>query len=148
MAGKGGKLRIVPATNELMTELARYRRAMGLTPLPLPGERIPLLLPIGGRHRVMTRGGVHAIVKQAFQDAAARLRIRGPEFAADADRLEQASAHWLRHTAGSNMANGEIDLRHVRDNLGHESLATTSHYLHSADDARHRDTEARHKIGW
>ncbi|PRC93185.1 tyrosine-type recombinase/integrase [Solimicrobium silvestre] len=146
--GKGEKLRLVPATSELMMELARYRREKGLTPLPLAGEIHPLLLPIGEQRRQMTRGAVHAIVKQVFKDTSDRIRLRGDDCNALADRVMAASAHWLRHTAGSHMANKDVDLRHVRDNLGHESLSTTSHYLHSTDDARHRETEALHKIEW
>lgn len=146
--GKGDKLRIVPATNELMVELARYRREVGLAPLPLPGEQIPLLLPIGGKHRAMSRGAVHANVKQVFEETANRFRLRGADYAAQAERIGQASAHWLRHTAGSHMANNAVDLRYVRDNLGHESIGTTNNYLHSSDDARHKETELRHKIGW
>lgn len=146
--GKGDKLRIVPATNELMVELARYRRELGMSPFPLPNEVIPLLLPIGGKHRSMSRGAVHELVKAVFERTAERLRQRGPEAEAKAERVIQASAHWLRHTAGSHMANKAIDLRHVRDNLGHESLTTTSGYLHSTDDERHRETEDKHKIGW
>lgn len=148
ITGKGDKTRIVPATNELMVELARYRREKGLAPLPLPDENIPLLLPIGGRKEPMTRGALHAIVKKVFENTAFRLRLRGESYHSAADRVEQASSHWLRHTAGSHMANGDVDLRHVRDNLGHESISTTSNYLHSSDDARHRETEARHKIKW
>ncbi|MDR3096410.1 MAG: tyrosine-type recombinase/integrase, partial [Paraburkholderia sp.] len=68
--------------------------------------------------------------------------------AARAARLESASAHWLRHSAGSHMADGNVDLRLVRDNLGHASLSTTSLYLHSDDDHRHRETEEKHRIDW
>ncbi len=96
----------------------------------------------------MTRGAVHAIVKQVFENTAGRLRQRGPDFETIAARVEAASAHWWRHTAGSHMANAAVDLRHVRDNLGHESISTTSTYLHSPDDDRHRETEERHKIKW
>jgi len=138
--GKSNKLRIVPTTNELMVELARYRRERGLAPFPLPAESTPLLLPIGGKPRTMTRGAVHAIVKQVFEKTARRLRERGPEFESDAARVIQASAHWLRHTAWSHMANSDVDLRHVRDNLGHESISTTNNYLHSSDDVRHRES--------
>jgi integrase/recombinase XerD len=46
------------------------------------------------------------------------------------------------------MATGDMDLRHVRDNLGHESLTTTSQYLHSEDDERHKETEEKHRMGW
>ena len=148
VVGKGDKTRIVPATNELMVELARYRREKGLAPFPIHAEDIPLLLPVGTQRRHMTRGAVHALVKQVFQDTADRLRLRGSNFEPIATRVEVASAHWLRHTAGSHMANQNIDLRHVRDNLGHESISTTSGYLHSSDDTRHRETEERHKIKW
>lgn len=148
IVGKGNKLRIVPATNELMVELSRYRRELGMSLMPVQNESTPLLLPIGGKHRALTRGAVHELVKGVFENAADRLRQRGPECEAKADRLIQASAHWLRHTAGSHMANKAVDLRHVRDNLGHESLTTTSGYLHSSDDERHRDTEDKHRIAW
>lgn len=146
--GKGDKLRIVPATDELMVELARYRRELGYQPYPVPGESTPLLLPIGGKPRPMSRGGVHEIFKVLFAKTANRLSQRGHEHAPAAARVTQASAHWLRHTAGSHMANNDVDLRHVRDNLGHESISTTNAYLHSSDDARHSDTELKHRIGW
>lgn len=146
--GKGEKTRLVPATSELMVELARYRRENSLASFPLPGETTPLLLPIGGKKRPLTRSAVHLIVKEVFQRAADRVRMRGADFEHLAARLEQASAHWLRHTAGSHMTDGQMDLRFVRDNLGHESLTTTSGYLHSADDDRHRETEAKHRLGW
>jgi integrase len=146
--GKGDKLRIVPATGELMLELARYRLALGLAPCPSPLETAPLLLPIGGKPRAMTRGAVHAIVKQVFERTAERYRLRGPAFESQAHRVMQASAHWLRHTAGSHMANNDVDLRHVRDNLGHESIGTTSNYLHSSDDLRHGETQQKHRINW
>jgi site-specific recombinase XerD len=51
--------------------------------------------------------------------------------------LASASAHWLRHTARSHMTDQQVDLLHVRDNFGHQSISTTSVYLHSEGDARH-----------
>lgn len=148
ITGKGDKTRIVPATNELMLELGRYRREMGLSLNPTGGESTPLLLPIGGKQRAMTRSALHLILKQIFNLTAKRLQERGPDFIAQAVRLEAASAHWMRHTAGSNMASGDMDIRHVRDNLGHESIATTNNYLHSEDDKRHQDTEEHHRLDW
>ncbi|WP_322348747.1 tyrosine-type recombinase/integrase [Orrella marina] len=96
----------------------------------------------------MTRAAVHLIIKNVFKGTAEQIRTRDPAQEMRAQQIERASAHWLRHTAGSHMANNQIDLRHVRDNLGHESLNTTNRYLHSTDDARHQDTERHHKIGW
>jgi integrase/recombinase XerD len=46
------------------------------------------------------------------------------------------------------MANNDVDLRFVRDNIGHESLNITNGYLHSSDDERHRAIKEKHKIGW
>ncbi|WP_026296152.1 tyrosine-type recombinase/integrase [Aromatoleum toluclasticum] len=146
--GKGEKERLVPATNEMIVELARYRRECGLAPYPTPTEDTPLVLPIGKSREPLTRAALHAIVKKVFDGAASRLRQRGEEYAARANQLERASAHWLRHTAGSHMADQQIDLRSIRDNLGHESLKTTSQYLHTDDDVRHRETEQKHRIGW
>lgn len=148
ITGKGDKTRIVPATNELMVELARYRREKGLAAFPIPTEVTPLLIAIGSNQRSMTRGALHLVVKSVFTNTASRLRQQGDESNAIADKIEQASAHWLRHTAGSHMANNAVDLRHVRDNLGHESISTTNNYQHSSDDARHVETEDKHKINW
>jgi len=148
ITGKGDKTRIVPATNELMLELSRYRREMGLSLNPIEGEATPLLLPIGGKQRAMTRSAVHLILKQIFNITAKRLQERGPDFIAQAAKLKTASAHWMRHTAGSNMTSGDMDIRHVRDNLGHESIVTTNNYLHSEDDKRHQDTEEHHRLNW
>ncbi|WP_420994222.1 tyrosine-type recombinase/integrase [Cupriavidus sp. 30B13] len=151
VTGKGNKTRLVPATDELIAELARYRRAHGLPPAPLPGEERPLVLPVIGQARApkpLSRGALHLVLKEVFALAADRLRARGPEWESRAALLASASAHWLRHTAGSHMTDGQVDLRFVRDNLGHASIATTSGYLHTEDDARHRATEAAHRIAW
>ncbi|SDC51649.1 tyrosine-type recombinase/integrase [Paraburkholderia lycopersici] len=156
--GKGERRRLVPATAELMEELMRYRRERGLPALPSAHERAPLVFPIGQSTKPLTRAALHAIVKGIFAGAAGRVRQRGAEagiageaggdYEARAAQLERASAHWLRHSAGSHMADGNLDLRLVRDNLGHASLATTSLYLHSDDDRRHRETEERHRMDW
>ena len=148
VTGKGDRTRLVPATEQLMAELARYRQTHNLTPLPRAGEETPLLLPIHGQSRPMTRSAIHLIVKTVFSRTAARLRAASPVLSPHAELLEQASAHWLRHTAGSRMADGQLDLRYVRDNLGHATLNTTSHYLHAEDEIRHRETERCHRLDW
>lgn len=148
VTGKGNKTRIIPATQELMTELSRYRQEKGLSLFPVPNEPTPLLLPIGSQKRFLTRSAVHLMVKSVFRATAERILADDPGRAWEAQQIEQASAHWLRHTAGSHMANSSVDLRHVRDNLGHESINTTNTYLHASDDARHQETETHHKIRW
>lgn len=156
--GKGSKERLVPATNELMVELSHYRRFLGLTPLPQEGDAAPLLFPVwwqasGDPHAVivwpepLTRAAVHVVVKDVFSGTATRLHSQGAEQAARASRVQSASSHWLRHTMGSRLAN-DVDLRHVRDTLGHASISTTSLYLHDEDDKRHAAVSARHRLGW
>ena len=146
--GKGGNERLVPATAEMMAELSAYRRERGLPALPSQGEDTPLVLPIGQSLKPLTRAALHRIVKKVFSGAADALRARGETHAPQANQLEQASAHWLRHSAGSHMADQQVDLRLVRDNLGHASLTTTSQYLHVDDDRRHRETDEKHRIDW
>jgi site-specific recombinase XerD len=54
-------------------------------------------------------------------------------------KLQQASPHWLRHTHATHALDAGVDLRSVRDNLRHASIATTSVYLHTAEDQRARE---------
>jgi len=147
ITGKGGKTRLVPATDELMVELMRYRKVFGLSPLPPEGDTVPLVVPLIGALKPMARSAIHEMVKAVARESAARLRSKGPEFEAAAAHIEQASTHWMRHTAGSHLSE-KADLKVVRDNLGHANISTTSIYLHSEDDARHDATTAAHRVGW
>lgn len=148
VTGKGQKRRLIPATPELMTELKRYRTAYRLSPLPSPDETGPLVRPLIGTAKSMQRTAIHEIIKHIMASTAARLRASGDEsLEAAADHIAQASTHWLRHTAGSHQSD-EIDLKAVRDNLGHGSIATTNTYLHTEDDVRHDATSRAHRAAW
>ena len=147
LTGKGNKLRLVPATDELMAELIRYRKANELSPLPREGDTTPLLLPIIGAVQPMARSAIHEIVKDVVRRTAQRLRNKGADHEAAAAHIEQASTHWMRHTAGSHQSD-RIDLKAVRDNLGHANIATTSVYVHTQDDQRHDSTSDSHRVGW
>ena len=83
---------MLPATTELMAELTRYRRHYDLAALPYAGETTPLLLPIGGTHRTLTRGAVHLIIKQVFDNAIDHLQSTGEAHERATERLRQASA--------------------------------------------------------
>ncbi|MDG0857534.1 integrase [Pelomonas puraquae] len=153
--GKGDKARLIPATAELMVELMNYRRSLELSALPQPAEPSPLVFPVAWRRSThpapawpepLTRSAIHVILKEIFARAAEQWRRDG-RGDAQAQKLAAASAHWLRHTAGSNLSN-QIDLKHVRDTLGHVSIATTSIYLHGEDDARHAAVSGAHRMRW
>ena len=94
-----------------------------------------------GHEKPLSRGALHLILKEVFGLAAERLRARGPGWEAQAAVLASASAHWLRHTAGSYITDQQVDLRFVCDSFGHSSLSTTCGYLHSEEDARHEATQ-------
>ncbi|MBL0726591.1 tyrosine-type recombinase/integrase [Piscinibacter sp. HJYY11] len=147
VTGKGGKARLIPATDELMSELVRYRRSCGLRALLMAGDNSPLLRSLIGEPKALARSAVHEIVKDIVRQTAARLRARGPEHEAAAAHIDRVSSHWLRHTAGSHQSDS-VDLKVVRDNLGHSNIATTSIYVHSEDDARHDATNAGHRVNW
>lgn len=147
LTGKGDKMRLVPATDELMAELIRYRKANDLSPLPREGEATPLVLPIIGPLQPMARSAVHELVKDVVRRTAQRLRAKGAAYEAAAAHIEKASAHWMRHTAATHQSD-RIDLKAVRDNLGHSNIATTSAYVHSQDDQRHDLTSNSHRVGW
>lgn len=147
MTGKGGKTRLVPVTAEWLGELMRYRRSLALSPLPREDDGAPLLASLIGPIKSMARSAIHEVVKGVMRETATRLRARGPDFEGAASHIEQASTHWLRHTAGSHLSE-KTDLKVVRGNLGHANLSTTSVYLHTEDDARHEATQQAHRAGW
>jgi site-specific recombinase XerD len=53
------------------------------------------------------------------------------------------SVHKLRHTAATLMyQSGDVDIRVLKDILGHEQLNTTQIYTHVSDDAMQRAVDA------
>jgi site-specific recombinase XerD len=71
-----------------------------------------------------------SIFKWFFATAAIVVGERSP---ATADKLRRATPHWMRHTHATHALDGGAELKSVRDNLRHASIATTSVYLHGDD---------------
>ena len=140
-------MRAVAATDQLMAELKRYRTTLGMTPLPHPGDRTPAVLPLVGPPMFLSRSAVWDLVKDVLTGAAARVRALGPEHEAAATHLERASPHWLRHTAGSDLAR-KVGVVATRDTLGHANISTTNIYVHVEDEKRHDAINERHAIAW
>jgi integrase/recombinase XerD len=136
--GKGGKEGWVPVTQILLNAINRYRVHLGLARLPRDGgEDRPLIPSVSGKRHI-TPGMLYRLVKGCFAQVADTLEQRQPGYA---ERLRHASTHWLRHTSATHQLDAGVELRHVSQNLRHASLATTaSIYIHTEDDARHRDT--------
>ena len=94
--GKGNKERDVSVSDAMLIALRRFRSFLGQTPLPLPGEATPLVPKVRGRGGITSTRQIRFIVQECFDLAVERLRAQGePE---EADALQAATVHWLRHT--------------------------------------------------
>lgn len=132
--GKGNKERVISVSNNMLQALQRYRLSLNLTALPSPSDMRPLLLRNKGTGAISSTRQIRAIIQDCFDRALARMRDAG--FAEDADQLQSATVHWLRHTGISD----DVKIRpreHVRDDAGHSSSAITDKYIDIELRARH-----------
>lgn len=144
VTGKGNREDEIPVTPDLLRELKAYRDAFGLSSLPIPGEQIPLIFSLGPSRKAITRQTLHKVLEFAFDEAATQFRNEG--LANDADRLEAASAHWLRHSLGTNLVRQGMNIAQVRDVMRHANIATTNIYVHTDADARHSEMIDKHTL--
>lgn len=140
VVGKGNKSRIVTVSDEMLHALKRFRRSMGMSPLPTADETSPLVPKNLGNGPVTSTRQIRSIVQHCFDLAFQRMRNEG--FDHDANELEAATVHWLRHTGISE----DVKIRpreHVRDDAGHASMHTTDRYIDS--DLKERHSSGRNK---
>ena len=137
--GKGNKERVVSVCDDMLESLARYRRHRGLKGLPMPGEKTSL---IHGRSKsgTLTTTRIRQLCKEVFTFAASKMRARGK--IEDAEILEVASPHWLRHT-GISFDVPHRPIHHIRDDAGHSSIRTTNRYIDSAMAERHDSAQCK-----
>ncbi len=134
--GKGNKERTISVSDGMLAALKRYRQSLSLTPLPVPGEKHPLIAKIRGQGAISSDREIRTIVQTCFDLSIITLRTAGYED--DANALEHATVHWLRHTGISD----DINLRgrpqnHVRDDAGHSSILITDRYNDALMQERH-----------
>jgi len=135
VTGKGNKDRTVVVSNEMLEALKRYRKSMGLSPLPAINEPTPLLKKAKGHGAITSTRQVRRIVQDCFDAAYEKMKAKGLE--EDASDLRTATVHWLRHTGISE----DVKIRpreHVRDDAGHATMATTDRYIESDRRERHQ----------
>lgn len=141
--GKGNVLADVPISDALMADFGRYREFYGLPTSPSSEDATPLVLPITGRtDQALTTTAIYLMIKKVFHLAA---EVLAKTDQAGANKLRQASTHWLRHTSATHQADAGNDIRHIQKNLRHASIETTAIYLHAEDDKRHAQTTGEHK---
>jgi len=139
--GKGNKEREISVSDAMLDALKRYRRSRGLPPLPGPGEPSPLIHKTRGKGGLTSTRQVRGIVQKCFDLAAEKMRK--DNFTEDAERLGDATVHWLRHTGISEDVKHR-PREHVRDDAGHGSSAITDRYIDVERAERH--ASARRKL--
>lgn len=138
--GKGNKEREISVSDAMLAALKRYRLSRGLPALPSPGEPAPLIHKARGKGGLTSTRQIRGIVQTCFDTAAERMRSEG--FDEEAERLKDATVHWLRHTGISEDVKHR-PREHVRDDAGHGSSAITDRYIDVERAERH--ASARHK---
>ena len=138
--GKGNKERQVAVSEAMLESLIRWRRFLGLSPLPSPADNSPLIPRIRGNGPMSDTAPLRRLVQLCFDRAAEELRRKGQ--VEEADNLGAATVHWLRHTGISE----DVKLRpreHVRDDAGHSSSATTDRYIDVERQARYQSARKK-----
>ncbi len=140
VVGKGSKERKTSLPQAFIEELKGYLRLRGLPSqfgfLPQQGPLIPSLRDKAGRKH-LSPAGLHKVLAAFFDRMLGDLEAGGNADPRLAGKLRQASAHWLRHSYGSYLANDrQVPLAYIRDELGHANISTTSLYLDT--DAKQR----------
>ena len=138
--GKGNKERDISVSDDMLQALMRYRRFLGHTSLPLPGELTPLIPKTRGKGGITSTRQIRFIVQECFDLATERLKAQGE--IEEAAALETATVHWLRHTGISEDVKSR-PREHVRDDAGHGSSAITDRYIDVERQARHDSAKAK-----
>ena len=142
---KGGKKRTVAVSSELLDALKPYRASLNLSPLPTPNDATPLFI----RHKAAGRGrdqgllnanlGVRQL-RDVLNDLIAHAADHAAEdgFEHDASEMRSLTVHSIRHTGITHDINlNGRPLSHVQADAGHDSIDTTSQYLHTSKIERH-----------
>lgn len=124
--GKGNKQRMITVSDAMLNSLKRYRTNLNLSPLPYTGETTPLISKTKGVGSINSTRQIRAIVQNCFDRAIARLV--DDNMADEAEHLQAATVHWLRHTGISDDVKHR-PREHVRDDAGHGSSAITDRYI-------------------
>lgn len=143
--GKGEKGARVPLPELAVTALEKYlsERRLPVTARNWRGC-IPLVPSVKHNLNGMTRSRLREVLKRFFSVATEQLRATHPGLA---DKLERATTHWIRHTHATLLLDSGADLKSVRDNLRHASIATTSVYIDSDDERRAQQVNAAFGLG-
>jgi site-specific recombinase XerD len=134
--GKGNKMREVAVSDTMLAALKRYRNFLGLSDRPAPNENTPLIEKDKGKGALTSTRHIRRLIQLCFDRAVELLKTKNLKN--EAQILETATVHWLRHTGISDDINKRgRPIAHVRDDAGHSSSAITDRYNDIELRARH-----------
>ena len=139
--GKGNKQRNITVSDAMLVALKRWRQHLGYSAQPSPDDNSPLIPKERGAGPISSTNQIRNIVQFCFDTTIQRMKADG--FHEEADTLQAATVHWLRHTGISD----DVKMRpreHVRDDAGHTSSSTTDHYIDV--DLRERHASGKKKV--
>ena len=111
--GKGNKQRIVPISQEALTQINAYiSQTRGIVQ---PARGADDVLFLNRRGGALSRVMVFYIIKQLAEMAGIRKTV---------------SPHTLRHSFATHLLEHGANLRAIQQMLGHESIVTTEIYVH------------------
>ncbi len=133
--GKRNKWREVPLPDPALDALRAYLDIRGLrTEIFDNDPETPLIAKLS-LDAPLTTARIYEVLVTGFERCAANIAVRDRRAA---ERIREASTHWLRHTYGSHSAARGVPQDVLQANLGHESLATTSIYVRAEKARKHR----------
>lgn len=143
---KGFKDRNVTVSDAVKEEFRLYRAALNLAPFPAKNEMTPLF-PIIRSGKITYKGiGIRRmrdVITGIFAQVSDECFENGD--AVNGEIFSKATPHWLRHTGISHDINiNHRSLSNVRDDAGHDSIETTSKYIHSS--IKERYASAKDKV--
>ncbi len=141
--GKGNKERHIAVSQDMIRALKRWRRHLGLTLQPSPGETTALIPKRHGSGALASTRTINMIVQECFDQTTQRLKADG--FNDDAQAIMNATVHWLRHTGISD----DVKIRpreHVRDDAGHSSSSITDKYIDVETRERYQSAKKKHMV--
>lgn len=140
--GKGKRIRDVTVPDALLPYLTRYRRYRRLGDLPEINEQTPIIPKERGVGNIGKRQ-LTRLIEEAIMAVEDKMKLRGLH--EDAKALSAATTHWFRHTGASIDVNHR-PLKHLSDELGHASLATTDRIYVQSDQQERAHTGKNRKV--
>ncbi|WP_108946534.1 tyrosine-type recombinase/integrase [Shewanella halifaxensis] len=146
---KGGKSRSVAISKALLAALVDYRRYLKLSDYPSASEQHPLIVrqKAAGRGRDVGMLNANLGIRQIREEVDKIIEIAANSierdgFVSDAEQMRSLSIHNIRHTGITHDINiNGRPLSHVQADAGHESIDTTSQYLHTSQIERHESAQ-------